>query len=88
MGLYRYSNEHESYPSYKDFFKDDKKEDKKDYGCYHPEEEKEEKKEDCDSESARALKKIIALLDDLNNQDLRILDELVERLICSRSKVW
>jgi hypothetical protein len=100
MGLYRYSNEHENYPSYKDFFKEDKKdygcyhqEDKKDHDCYYEEDKKEEKKdcdkkEDCDSESARALKKIISLLDDLNKQDLRILEDLIERLLCSRQKVY
>lgn len=40
----------------------------------------------CDSESARALKRILALLDDLNNKDLRLLDDIVERLVCSRKK--
>ncbi|MGX8710349.1 hypothetical protein [Clostridium sp. KNHs216] len=40
----------------------------------------------CDSESARALKRILSLLDDLNNSDLRILDDVIERLVCSRKR--
>ncbi len=40
----------------------------------------------CDSESANALKRILSQLDDLNNQDLRLLDDIVERLLCSRSR--
>nr|WP_319489078.1 hypothetical protein [uncultured Caproiciproducens sp.] len=40
----------------------------------------------CDSSSAKALKRILSLLDDLNNQDLRILDDIIERLLCSRGK--
>ena len=43
--------------------------------CYH---------DDCDKESARALRKILDLLDDLNNDDLRLLDEIINRLLCSR----
>jgi hypothetical protein len=43
-------------------------------------------KHDCDSESARALKRILALIDDLNNEDLHILQQLIERLLCSREK--
>lgn len=43
-------------------------------------------KHDCDSESARALKKILSLLDELNNEDLRILEDVIERLLCSREK--
>lgn len=39
---------------------------------------------DCDSESARALKKILSLLDDLNNSDLRLLDQIIDRLLCQR----
>lgn len=39
---------------------------------------------DCDSDSAKALKKILSLLDDLNNQDLRLLDEIIERIFCER----
>ena len=40
----------------------------------------------CDSESARALKKILSLIDELNNEDLRILQDVIERLLCSREK--
>jgi hypothetical protein len=40
----------------------------------------------CDSGSAKALKRILSLLDDLNSQDLRILDDIIERLVCSRKK--
>ncbi|WP_444642268.1 hypothetical protein ACRQU7_17545 [Caproiciproducens sp. R1] len=40
----------------------------------------------CDSESARALKCILSLLDDLNNSDLRILADVIERLVCSRKR--
>ncbi len=48
---------------------------------------REEKKEEfCDPESARALKKILSLLDELNERDLRILDEIVHRALCIRSK--
>lgn len=39
----------------------------------------------CDSRSACALKDIIDNLDDLNNQDLRTLDNLIDRLLCCRS---
>jgi len=71
VGMYRYSDEEKCYKK-----EEDKKEDRKE--C---------KKEDhCDSESARALKKILSLIDDLNNGDLRILEDIVERLLCSRSK--
>lgn len=42
-------------------------------------------KDRCDSESARALKKILSLVDELNNQDLRTLDEIIHRLLCERS---
>ncbi|WP_101696409.1 hypothetical protein [Clostridium minihomine] len=38
----------------------------------------------CDRESSKALKKIIAQLDDLNNSDLRLLDSLIDRLLCER----
>jgi|GEM_PF-1933909 len=83
MGLYRCSNESDYYPQQdkkwwedKEYKKEDKKEDK---------EEKKEEHCDCDSESARALKKILSLIDELNNHDLMILDEIVERLLCSRS---
>lgn len=40
----------------------------------------------CDSESARALKRILDLLDDLNNQDLRLLDDVIDRLLCIRDR--
>lgn len=40
----------------------------------------------CDSESAKALKRIISLLDDLNNDDLRLLDEIIDRLLCIRGR--
>jgi hypothetical protein len=73
MGLYRYTDENKCYREV-----EDKKEVEKD-------DDKKEKKEYCDSESARALKKILSLLDDLNNEDLRVLQEVIERLLCSRS---
>jgi len=38
----------------------------------------------CDVGSAKALKKIISLLDELNNQDLRLLDEILDRILCER----
>lgn len=96
MGLYRYSNEREDYPEERGFQYDDRKEGMKKYGYdaqdYHQHGEyKEEKKDfgcekhdDCDSESARALKKILSLVDELNNQDLRILDDIIHRLLCIR----
>ncbi|HEX3037640.1 MAG TPA: hypothetical protein VHO94_01430 [Oscillospiraceae bacterium] len=37
---------------------------------------------DCDSDSARALRKIVSSLDELNNQDLRLFDQIVERALC------
>ena len=40
----------------------------------------------CDSDSAKALKQIISLLDDLNNDDLRLLDEIIDRLLCIRGR--
>lgn len=43
-----------------------------------------EKDFDCDCSSAKALKKILSLLDDLNNQDLRLLDEILDRILCER----
>ncbi len=47
--------------------------------------EKDDREKDCcDSESARALKKILSLVDELNNQDLLLLDDVIERLLCSR----
>nr|WP_319487460.1 hypothetical protein [uncultured Caproiciproducens sp.] len=39
---------------------------------------------DCDCESAKALKKILSLLDDLNNRDLRLLDDVIDRILCTR----
>ncbi|CAB1245292.1 conserved protein of unknown function [Ruminococcaceae bacterium BL-6] len=38
----------------------------------------------CNSRSANALKDIIALLDDLNDRDLKILENLIDRLLCAR----
>ncbi|TGJ78023.1 hypothetical protein [Caproiciproducens galactitolivorans] len=38
----------------------------------------------CGVESARALKRILGLLDNLNNDDLRLLEDIIERLLCSR----
>ena len=67
----------------------DKDHDKDHDKCKEKEHDKKdecEKKDDCDSESARALKKILCLLDDLNNRDLRILDDIIDRLLCSRKK--
>lgn len=85
MSLNRYSEGKEklSYESFvskddhdQDFYqKDEKGHADEDYGC---------EKDSCDSRSARALKKILSLLDDLNNHDLRILDDIIERLLCSR----
>ncbi len=39
----------------------------------------------CDPRSACALKDIIDRLDDLNKQDLRILADLIDRILCCRS---
>ena len=39
----------------------------------------------CDSRSARALQRILSQTDELNNRDLRILQDVTERLLCSRS---
>ncbi len=85
MGLYRYSNENKCYENV-EYEKDEKKEDKWEN---KKEDECEDKKEDhCDKESAKALKRILSLLDDLNNQDLRLLDDIIDRLLCIRSKVY
>ena len=47
--------------------------------------ERNDRKEDhCDSESAKALKRILELLDDLNKEDLHLLDEIIDRLLCTR----
>lgn len=40
---------------------------------------------DCGSRSACALKDIIDDLDNLNNRDLRILDEVIDRILCCHS---
>lgn len=84
------SYEKDSYEkdSYKkdDYEKDSYEKDsyKKD-DCEKDSHEKDDKEKDCcDSESARALKKIISLVDELNNQDLLLLDDVIERLLCSR----
>jgi hypothetical protein len=70
MGLYRYSDDTKRFEDEDNKFR-----------------KREEKKEDfCDAESARALKKIFHLLDELNDKDLRILDEIVHRALCIRSK--
>lgn len=71
MGLYRYSDENNRYENAEDK-KEDKKEDRKEKGC--------------DAESARALKRILSLIDELNDRDLRILDDVIDRLLCIRSK--
>ncbi|MCY1714506.1 hypothetical protein [Caproiciproducens galactitolivorans] len=38
----------------------------------------------CDKDSAKALKRILELLDDLNDKDLRLLDDIIDRLLCSQ----
>ncbi len=43
-----------------------------------------EKDFDCDCSSAKALKKILSLLDELNTSDLRLLDEVIDRILCER----
>lgn len=70
MGLYRYSDENKRYENEEKFSR------------------KEEKKEEffCDPESARTLKKIVSLLEELNDRDLHILDEIIHRAFCIRSK--
>lgn len=82
MGMYRYSDENGCYEKLDDKWEkkeEDKYEEKKD-------DKKEDKKEKCcDPESAKALKRILELLDDLNEKDLRLLEEIIERLLCSRS---
>jgi hypothetical protein len=72
MGLYRYSDENNRYENSEDKMVDDKREDRKDKGC--------------DAESARALKKILSMIDELNDRDLRILDDVIDRLMCIRTK--
>ena len=71
MGLYRYSDENKRYENLEDKV-DDKREDRKEKGC--------------DAESARALKKILSMIDELNDRDLRILDDVIDRLMCIRTK--
>lgn len=39
---------------------------------------------DCDRESSKALKNILSELDDLNNSDLRLLRDIIDRLLCNR----
>lgn len=39
---------------------------------------------DCDRESSKALRNILSQLDDLNNSDLRLLDDIIDRLLCER----
>lgn len=39
----------------------------------------------CNSKSACALKDIIDDLDNLNNRDLRTLDDLIDRILCCHS---
>lgn len=56
--------------------------DEKFMGCKEKEDSGRDK--GCDCESARALKKIISLLDELNNQDLCLLDEIIDRILCER----
>lgn len=38
----------------------------------------------CDKDSAKTLKRILELLDDLNDKDLRLLDDIIDRLLCSQ----
>lgn len=71
MGLYRYSDENKRYENLEDKV-EDKREDRKEKGC--------------DAESARALKRILSMIDDLNDCDLRLLDDVIDRLLCIRSK--
>lgn len=87
-----YSFVPKKYPCYQDYHHE--VDDRDDYPCkqkHHeePKEDYEEKdfgceKDFCDSESARALKKILSMIDELNYHDLKTLDEVVERLLCSR----
>jgi hypothetical protein len=41
----------------------------------------------CGLESAKALKRILGLLDKLNKDDLRLLADVVERLLCSKQNL-
>lgn len=56
----------------------DKEEYKDDY--------KDDHKSSCNSKSACALKAILELLDSLNPQDLHTLKDIIDRLLCCRSK--
>lgn len=61
------------------------KEEKFIFGKDREEEECEIKHEpDCDRESAKALRRIASLLSELNNSDLRLLDEIIHRALCAR----
>lgn len=45
--------------------------------------------DDCDNrgrdkDSAKTLKQILELLGDLNDKDLRLLDDIIDRLLCSQ----
>lgn len=73
MGLYRCQDDSEYL----------RKPDKKEFEKYDHDKH-EDCHDDCDSESARALKRILGLIDDLNNRDLHILHDVIERLLCSR----
>jgi hypothetical protein len=39
----------------------------------------------CNSQSAKALRCIIDLVDDLNRNDLCLLSELIDRILCTKS---
>jgi len=97
MSLYRYSSDSEDYKNpYDDDYDSDFSEfrkrpehddcEKKHDDCEKKHDDCEKKHDDCCRESARALKKILELLDELNNKDLCILDKVIDRLLCSRSK--
>lgn len=75
MGYYHYFAENECFEKEKE-------------KCEEKKEEREEnnKEKHCDSESANALKRILELLDCLNKEDLYLLDKIIDRLLCIRSK--
>lgn len=96
MSLCQYSDDHEKNLYYSltakhnpcDSECEDKWEDWKGNPCckdHHDDPKKECEKKKCDSDSARALKRILSLLDDLNCCDLKTLEEIIDRLLCSRS---
>ncbi len=93
MALYRCSEEKESYqrPEKYDWESFRKPEKHEDCDCdKHDDHDKHddcEKHDDCDRESAKALKCILSQIDDLNNRDLRILDDVIDRLLCIRKKL-